>query len=182
VKTVNNQWPPTNRRSWALLEVTMGSSSATQRKGRMNKKKRKEKLIIWIGCIQELQKPLHSCQKLITGSNQIPNYWLKAFPATHSCITKINIIIEQPQQLPDWLTTGITYLFPKSQDTKEPKYYWLITYLSTIHKALTGITARISSHFEEHILLPAEQRGCHSGRKGCKDQLLILQRIGGLHP
>jgi hypothetical protein len=56
------------------------------------------------------------------GSDQIPNYWLKAFSATHSYITKfINTIIEEPNQMPDWLTTGITYLLPKSGDTKEPK-------------------------------------------------------------
>lgn len=40
-----------------------------------------------------------------------------------------------------------------------------------------GITARrITSHFEEHRLLPAEQRGCHSGSKGCKDQ--VLRAVG----
>jgi hypothetical protein len=30
---------------------------------------------------------------------------------------------------------------------------------------------------EEHNLLPAEQKGCHSGSKGCKDQLLISKAI-----
>jgi hypothetical protein len=30
---------------------------------------------------------------------------------------------------------------------------------------------------EEHNLLPAEQKRCHSGSKGCKDQLLILKSI-----
>jgi hypothetical protein len=28
--------------------------------------------------------------------------------------------------MPEWLTTGITYLLPKSEDTKEPKNYRLI--------------------------------------------------------
>jgi hypothetical protein len=109
------------------------------------------------------------------GSDQIPNYWLKAFPATHSYITKfITTITEEPKQMPDWLTTGITCLLHKSGDTKEPKNYRLITCLSTIYKTLTGIIARrISVHLEEHNLLPAERKGCHSGSKGCKDQLLI---------
>jgi hypothetical protein len=45
-------------------------------------------------------------------------------------------------------------------------------------KTLTEIiTRRISSHLEEHNLLPAEQKGCHSGTKGCKDQLLISKAI-----
>jgi hypothetical protein len=78
----------------------------------------------------------------------------------------------------EWLTTGITYLLPKSEDTKEPKNYRLTTCLSTMNKTLTGtIARRISSHLEEHNLLPAEQKGNHSGSRGCKDQLLLLKAI-----
>ena len=48
------------------------------------------------------------------GSDQIQNYWLKAFPATHRHIIKnFNAIIEEPEKAPDWLTTGIIYLIPK---------------------------------------------------------------------
>jgi hypothetical protein len=64
------------------------------------------------------------------GSDQIPNYWLQAFPTTHSYITKfINTITEEPKQMPDWLTTGITYLHFKSGDSKEPKNYRPIDHL-----------------------------------------------------
>jgi hypothetical protein len=81
-------------------------------------------------------------------------------PVTHSYITKfINTITEKPKQMPDWLTTGITYLLPKSGDTKEPKNYQPIICLSTMHKTLTGITARrISVHLEEHNLLPQSKK------------------------
>jgi hypothetical protein len=76
------------------------------------------------------------------GSDQRPNYWLKAFMG--------------------------------SWDTKEPKNYRPIACLSAMYKTLTGkIARRISVHLEEHNLLPAEQKECHSGSKGCKDQLLI---------
>jgi hypothetical protein len=113
------------------------------------------------------------------GGDQIPNYWLKALPDTHSYITKIiNSIVEEPRQMPEWMTTEITYLLPKSEHTKEPKNYQPITCLLTMYKMLTGIIARrISSYLEEHGILPAEQKGCHSGRKGCKDQLLISKAI-----
>jgi ribosomal protein S10 len=48
------------------------------------------------------------------GSDQIQNYWLKAFPANHRHITKnFNAIIEEPEKAPDWLTTRVTYLIPK---------------------------------------------------------------------
>jgi hypothetical protein len=47
-----------------------------------------------------------------------------------------------------------------------------------MYETLTGITAkRISVHLEEQNLLPAEQKGFHSGSKGCKDQLLISKAI-----
>jgi hypothetical protein len=43
---------------------------------------------------------------------------------------------------------------------------------------VTGIIARrILVHLEEHNLLPAEQKGCNFGSKGCKDQLLISKAI-----
>ncbi|PNF13578.1 hypothetical protein B7P43_G19014 [Cryptotermes secundus] len=113
------------------------------------------------------------------GSDQIQNYWLKAFPVTHSYIVEaFNKIIEKPQQMPEWLTTGITYLLPKSKNTMDPKNYRPITCLSTMYKMLTGIIARrISLYLEEHNLLPEEQKGCHPGSKGCKDQLLISKAI-----
>jgi hypothetical protein len=107
--------------------------------------------------------------------------WLKAFPATHSYIILVetfNKIIEKPKQIPTWLTAEIAYLLPKSINTKKPKNYWLITFLSTMYKMLTGIIARrISTHLQEHNLLSAEQKGCHLGSKGCKDQLLTSKTV-----
>jgi len=47
-----------------------------------------------------------------------------------------------------------------------------------MYKTLTGITAkRISTHFEEQSLLPAGQKGHHTGSKGFKDQLMISKAI-----
>jgi hypothetical protein len=52
----------------------------------------------------------------------MPSYWLKAFPATHNYITKtFNILIKEPKKMSGWLTRGITYLLPKSEDTKDTK-------------------------------------------------------------
>jgi hypothetical protein len=97
----------------------------------------------------------------------IPSYITKTF----------NILIDEPMKMPEWLTTGIMYLLHKSEDTKEPKNYQPITCLLTMYKTLTGkIARRISSHLE-HNLLPPEQKGNHSGSRGCKDQLLISKAI-----
>jgi len=69
-------------------------------------------------------------------------------------------------------------LIPKSGDNKEVRNYRPITCLTTMHKILTGIIAkRFSTHLEEQSLLPAEQKGCHPGSKGCKDQLMISKAI-----
>ena len=47
-----------------------------------------------------------------------------------------------------------------------------------MNKTLTGIIAkRISTHSEELSLLPAEQKGCHPGSNGCKDQLMISKAM-----
>jgi len=61
--------------------------------------------------------------------------------------------------MPDMLTTGIMNLLIKSEDTKEPKNYLPITYLSSMNKMVIGIIARrISSRVKEYSLLPAEQK------------------------
>jgi len=47
-----------------------------------------------------------------------------------------------------------------------------------MYKTLTGrISKIISTHLEEQSLLPAEQKGCHPGSKGCKYQLMISKVI-----
>jgi hypothetical protein len=48
-----------------------------------------------------------------------------------------------------------------------------------MYETLTGtIGRRISAHLEEQdLLLPAEQKGCHPGNKGYKDQLIISKAI-----
>jgi hypothetical protein len=67
----------------------------------------------------------------------------------------------------------MTNLLSKSEDTEEPKNYRQATCLSSLYKLFTGIIARMmSSHLEEHSLLPAKQKGCYSGNRDCRDQLL----------
>jgi hypothetical protein len=54
----------------------------------------------------------------------------------------------------------------------------MITMVMMMMMMMMMITARrITVHLEEHNVLSAEQKGCHSGSKGCKDQLLISKAI-----
>jgi hypothetical protein len=85
-----------------------------------NKKGKGNKLRVCIGLPLDLRKSLHFLSKIHKwkppGSDKLPSYWVRAFPATHSYNTKIfNTIIEKPQLMPDWLGKGITslYLLPK---------------------------------------------------------------------
>jgi hypothetical protein len=73
---------------------------------------------------------------------------LRHFRASHRHITKnFNAIIEEPEKATDWLTTGVTYLIPKSRDSKEVRNYRPITCLMSLYKTLTGIIVkRISTH------------------------------------
>jgi hypothetical protein len=49
---------------------------------------------------------------------------LKHSQFLHRHITKkFNAIMEELEKVPDWLTIGITYLLPKSGDSKEVRNY-----------------------------------------------------------
>ena len=86
--------------------------------------------------------------------------------------------IKNPEDSPAWLSVGITYLLPKTNDTVNPRNYRLIICLSTTYKLLTSIiTERMYVFMETNDLFPIEQKGCRRGSYGCKDQLLINQMI-----
>ena len=57
------------------------------------------------------------------GRDQIPNFWLKQLTATLKHIATIfNKLIEE-DQIPEWLTAGVTFLIPKNENTENPKNY-----------------------------------------------------------
>ena len=85
-----------------------------------------------------------------------------------------NAILKEPDKCPEWLTQGLTFLIPKSNDANEAKNYRPITCLPTMYRTLTWIiTDRTYLHLEVNRLLPNEQKGCKRGSYGCKDQLLV---------
>jgi hypothetical protein len=54
--------------------------------------------------------------------------------------------MEELEKVPDWLTVGITYLLPNSRDSKEVRNYQPLTFLKTMYKTLTEMTATRSPH------------------------------------
>ena len=113
------------------------------------------------------------------GIDKIPNFWLNSLSAIHEPLTSfINEILLNPYDIPDWITEGVTYLLPKSEDTKNPKNYRPITCLTTSYKLITSVlTDRMYTFLDRNHILPNEQKGCKRNSYGCKDQLLIDRMI-----
>ena len=130
--------------------------------------------------VEELQAALGKAHKWKSpGIDNVPNFWLKSLTELHQPLTNsLNQITNKPENIPGWLTEGITYLLPKSEDTKNPQNYRPITCLSTTYKILTSvITERMYTFLEHNDILPQEQKGCKRNSYGCKDQLLINKMI-----
>jgi hypothetical protein len=72
----------------------------------------------------------------------------------------------------------ITYLIPKNENTGNPKNYRPVSCRPKTYKLITSIRSRrTQKYMNNENLLPREEKGCSSGTKGCKDQLLIPKVI-----
>jgi hypothetical protein len=128
-------------------------------------------IYVQIPCIKEIM-------TIIIIIDQIANFRLKQLTATHKHIAALfNKLIEE-DRIPDWLTTGVTFVIPRNENTENPKNYRPVTCLPTIHKLITSIISRrMQKYTDVENLIPKEQKGCCSGSKGCKDQLLVSKAI-----
>lgn len=111
----------------------------------------------------------------ISKKDKVPNFWLKNLISIHHDLANAYTnVIENLGEILTWLTQGITYLLPKSEDTKDLKNYRPIICPPKMYKILTPvITERTYSFLHEHHLLPIEQTGRRCGSYDCKEQLLI---------
>jgi hypothetical protein len=76
------------------------------------------------------------------------------------------------------VSNGRTYLIPKNKNSENPKNYRPVTCLPTTYKLITSIISRrMQKYMDNGNLLSKEQKGCSSGTKGFKDQLLISKVI-----
>ncbi|XP_030758038.1 uncharacterized protein LOC115883767 [Sitophilus oryzae] len=113
------------------------------------------------------------------GPDKVHNFWIKQLTPLHTHITgAFNLIIKNPENTPEWLTTGKTILLSKGNNTKDPRNYRPITCLPTLYKIMTqALSNRIYNHLNKNNILPPEQKGCKKGSRGCKDQLLLSKII-----
>ena len=65
--------------------------------------------------------------------DQVLNFWLNVFDSINDGTTNcLNKAVNNPELKPKWLTQGVTYLQPKSNETNIPKNCQSITCLPTI--------------------------------------------------
>ena len=54
--------------------------------------------------------------------DRVANFWVKNFPSVHEDLTHAyNSVVKNPEECPDWLTHGTTYLLPKNEETENQK-------------------------------------------------------------
>ena len=115
------------------------------------------------------------------GPDKLPNFWIKQFKSLHEPMAiTYSVVINDPQQIPEWLVEGTTNLLPKKEETWIPKNYRPIACLPTTFKILTSvITDRLYNHLENESIMTPEQGGGKKDCYGCKDQLIINNAILG---
>jgi hypothetical protein len=109
------------------------------------------------------------------GPDFVHNFWYKKFTPIHERMAEcFNMVLEDPRQLPEFITRGVTYLLPKDRNTANPAKYRPITCLSNLYKVLMSVIKRkIQNHCDLNHVLTEEQKGCQKNTQGCKDQVII---------
>ena len=94
------------------------------------------------------------------GPDQVYAFWVKRITCLHGDLTRnYNLLVQDPDAVPDWLSQGTTTLIPKNDKTDQAKCYRPITCLSVFYKTLTSVTKqRITGHLERRNLTAPEQK------------------------
>ncbi|CAH2019539.1 unnamed protein product [Acanthoscelides obtectus] len=106
------------------------------------------------------------------GPDGVHNYWIKAFTSTHQQLAKCySTFLERPETIPEFLTTGVTYLIPKTEQyTADPAKYRPITCLSTAYKLLTAILAdKVHNHLERNTYWMRNRRDVGRAQEDVKN-------------
>ena len=113
------------------------------------------------------------------GIDGIQNLWWKKLTGTWKAIIDcFKKWMEQPEEIPTWLTQGRTVLLPKTEDVSNEKNYRPITCLNTVYKIFTGmIGSYMKNHADRNNIWDKSQLGTCSGILGTVDQLVIDNAI-----
>ena len=84
----------------------------------------------------------------VPGIDGMPNFWWKKMRgAWSSLIQCFKKWVDQPEEIPEWMTQGRTVLQPKSEDLSNERNHSPITCLNTCYKIFTGM---IGNYMKEH--------------------------------
>ena len=104
---------------WA--EIWEDNTKIAQRKWMNTVAKKIEQKVTNVQDFRTTEKKLHQTVKKkknwsATGIDGVQNFWWKKFRGTWSAILRcFNQWLEQPDEIPDWLTQGRTVLLPKTE-------------------------------------------------------------------
>ena len=113
------------------------------------------------------------------GSDKVYGFWVMRITCLHTDLTRnYNLLVQNPDSIPDWLSKGTTTLIPKNDKTDTAKNYWPTTCLSVFYKTLTSIIRqKIAGHYVQRNVMAREQKVCRQGSFSAKDQLLIKKLL-----
>jgi len=116
--------------------------------------------------LDELQQVIRSTANWKAADVDSPK--LLRFTSLHPYLrTAVNNMVNTNEEMPFWLTRGVSYLLPKTGDSNLHKNNRQITCLPTMYKIITAaIASKIYGHLQLNNLLPIEQKGCRKGSFG----------------
>lgn len=86
----------------------------------------------------------------ISKKDKVPNFWLKNLISIHHDLANAYTnVIENLGEILTWLTQGITYLLPKSEDTKDVKN------LAAYYLPSKNVQDSNTSHYRKNVQLPS---------------------------
>ena len=103
------------------------------------------------------------------GMDKVPNFWISSLSVSEKKFTSIMRItsilyeiVESPDRAPKWLSEGITYLSPKTKNTKNPQNSRPSTFLTSTHNLLTSfLTKRSYTFMENNNAFPNSAEGVY---------------------
>ena len=105
------------------------------------------------------------------GLDKLHNFWWNKLTTLYSKVAvAFEKLIIQPENCPDWLTTGQATLIAEKEPTRNPSNYRPITCLPVMYKILSSIvTSGMSHHINTNKIIPNEQKGKASNTYGTID-------------
>ena len=113
------------------------------------------------------------------GLDKHHNFWWNELTTLHHKVAVgFDKLIVQPENCPDWLTTGQTTLIAKKKPSRNPSNYWPTTCLPVVIKILSSIvTSWMSHHINANKIILNEKKGNRSNTYDTIDQLIINKMV-----